>query len=110
MATRREFLREIWESTIDSNLGKEWIPRFVEECKQRPDRPFADAGLALQRCLASGVAPEDLAAFARFVSYDTAFSLLYMLEDPGVDDAGMLHEELLGADPSGREGRPEGQP
>lgn len=107
MATRSEFLREIWESLIDSNVHEEWIPRFVAECEERPDRPFADAGHALQRCLSSGVAQEDLAAFARFVSYETVFSLLYMLEDPGVDDPGMLHEELLGADPSGREGRPE---
>jgi hypothetical protein len=42
------------------------------------------------------------------VAYETAFSLLYMLDDPGVDagDVTMLHESLLGADPSGLEGRP----
>jgi hypothetical protein len=35
-------------------------------------------------------------------------SLLYMLDDPGVDDDDnkMMHEELLTADPSGKDGRP----
>jgi hypothetical protein len=35
-----------------------------------------------------------------------------MLDDPGVDDDDnkMMHEELLGADPSGREGRPGSAP
>jgi len=42
----------------------------------------------------------------RFAAYEAAFGLLYMLEDPGVEDATMLHESLLAADPSGKEGRP----
>jgi hypothetical protein len=34
--------------------------------------------------------------------------MLYMLDDPGVDDDDnkMMHEELFAADPRGREGRP----
>src|SRR5579863_5756947 len=43
----------------------------------------------------------------RLASYEAAFQLLYMLEDPGVDgnDHVMMHEDLLGADPK-RERRP----
>ena len=39
---------------------------------------------------------------------EAVFGTLYALDDPGVDngDVFMLHEELLGADPSGLEGRP----
>jgi hypothetical protein len=60
------------------------------------------------RLLASGAAREDLSLIARRASYEAVFRVLYMLDDPGVDgdDNKMMHEELLGADPSGREGRP----
>jgi hypothetical protein len=35
-----------------------------------------------------------------------------MLDDPGIDDGDVigLHESLLGADPSGKEGRPGSAP
>jgi hypothetical protein len=40
------------------------------------------------------------------------FGTLYALSDPGVEDndVEMLHESLLSADPSGREGRPGSAP
>ena len=49
---------------------------------------------------------------ARFAAYETAFRVLYMLDDPGVDgpDSTMLFESLLSADPSGKEGRPGSAP
>jgi hypothetical protein len=69
--------------------------------------PFAEVGSALKRLLAKGVDRRDLCVIARFANYEAVFSLLYMLDDPGVDDDDnkMMHEELLTADPSGREGR-----
>ncbi|OWK37812.1 hypothetical protein FRUB_06932 [Fimbriiglobus ruber] len=82
---------------------------MVAETQTRPSGSFADAGHAISRLLAAGADRGDLAAVARAIAYETAFSLLYMLDDPGVDGGAvfMLHESLLSADPSGREGRPE---
>jgi hypothetical protein len=48
----------------------------------------------------------DIVAIGRGASYDAVFDLLYKLGDPGVDDIDGLFEELLMADPSGREGSP----
>ena len=58
--------------------------------------------------IALGADRRDLSLISRFASYESAFELLYMLDDPCVDndDNKMLHESLLGADPSGLEGRP----
>lgn len=108
MPTREEFLRAVWERAIDPWARGSWVDALVAEAQARPDGSFADAGQAVARLLAAGAGRDDLAAVARSVAYEVAFSLLYMLDDPGVDggDVFMLHESLLSADPSGREGRP----
>jgi hypothetical protein len=49
---------------------------------------------------------------ARHAAYEAVFGTLYALSDPGVDDNDieMMHESLLSADPSGKEGRPGSAP
>lgn len=112
MATRHEFLVKLWRDAIDAPMRGSWIPNAIRDAERRPDAPFADLGPALQRLLALGASPRDLSLIARHASYEAVFSVLYRLDDPGVDGGaiGMLHEELLGADPSGREGRPGSAP
>jgi len=108
VSTRDEFLRIVWEQIIDAPKSDSWIDNFIAEATNRPDRSFADAGVALQRLLDGGADRADLSKVARAIAYETVFSLMYMLDDPGVDDGDvfMLHESLLSADPSGMEGRP----
>jgi hypothetical protein len=107
MTTRAEFLDQVWKQIINSWMNARWIDMQVASAKRRPDDPFADLGPALERLLAAGADPRDLCLLARQASYEAVFQLLYMFEDPGVDDNdSMMHEELLGADPSGRNGRP----
>jgi hypothetical protein len=81
---------------------------LILDATTRPGSAFTDAGEALSRLLAAGADRHDLNAVARAVIYEAVFDVLYMLDDPGVDDGNvfMLHESLLSADPSGREGRP----
>ncbi len=59
--------------------------------------------------LAAGIARRDLSLGLRFATYEAVFGTLYALSEPGLDqdeDASTLYEELLMADPSGKEGRP----
>jgi hypothetical protein len=108
MATRARFLNQVWTDIINAQMASKWIDDVIAESEHKPDAPFADLGPALKRLLARGVDRRDLCMIARLASYKTAFSLLYMLDDPGVDndDNKMMHEELLTADPSGKDGRP----
>ena len=108
MPTRDEFPRAVWERTIDPWARGTWADTMTAAAERRPGGSFADAGQAVARLLAAGGDRGDLAVVARAVAYETAFSVLYMLDDPGVDasESSMLHESLLSADPSGREGRP----
>jgi hypothetical protein len=112
MATRAEFLEQVWTQAINGWMNERWLDAVVARSKRKPDAPFADLGTVLERLLAAGVARRDLCLIARHASYEAAFQVLYMLDDPGVDDDDnkMMHEELLGADPSGREGRPGSAP
>jgi hypothetical protein len=80
---------------------------------------------AAQRAIDSGADPQDLARIARAAAYETAFAMLSLLagDEPAeglptwaleeIDARGQptgrhlggLDEDLLGLDPSGREGR-----
>ena len=112
MATREEFLRQAWDEVINAPMSGHWIERIIESSKAHPNAPFADLGPALERLIACGVDRRDLSLIARHAGYEAVFQILYMLDDPGVDDDNnlMMHEELLGADPSGKEGRPGSAP
>jgi hypothetical protein len=112
MPTREEFLRLVWQDVINAPLTGSWIDNTIESSKRNPKGPFADAGLALEKLLAAGANRRDVNLVTRATIYETVFTLLYMLGDPGVDghDVLMLHESLLGADPSGLEGRPGSTP
>lgn len=112
MASREEFLRQMWEEVINSSMQEHWIDNLIRESEKKPDAPFADLGPVLKRLLAAGVDRRDLSLIARQASYEAVFGMLYALSDPGVDgnDIEMLHESLLSADPSGKEGRPGSAP
>ncbi len=73
-----------------------------------PDQPFGDAGPAIARILAAGASKGDLGIVLRYVAYGAVFDTLYCIEESDVDKSSLegLHEYLLSADPSGREGRP----
>jgi hypothetical protein len=112
MATRSAFLRQAWDEIINPPMQEQWIGSLISESQRHPNAPFADLGPALERLLALGAAPRDLSLIARFAAYEAVFQILYMLDDPGIDDGddAMLHESLLSADPSGKEGRPGSAP
>jgi hypothetical protein len=111
MLSREQFLTYLWRHIIDAHTPGHWIDNSIAEAKRYPNAPFADVGPILERLLSLGVTPEELSSLARFASYEAVFGVLCSFGDPGVDiisveDIESLHESLLGADPSGREGRP----
>ena len=112
MASREEFLKRMWDEVINPNMQEHWIDNIMREAERRPDSPFAELGPALNRLMATGADRRDLSLIARYAAYEAVFSALYALSDPGVDgnDIEMMHESLLSADPSGREGRPGSAP
>jgi hypothetical protein len=112
MATREQFLKEIWDGVINSTMQEHWIDNTVRESEKQPNAPFADLGPVLKRLLAAGADRRDLSLIARQAAYEAVFGTLYSLSDPGVDDNNieMMHELLLSADPSGKEGRPGSAP
>lgn len=112
MGTRNELLRAIWDDVINGPMSGTWIDNTIAEAQSHPNGSFADAGEALQRVIAFGVNRRDLNLAVRLAVYEAVFSVLYMLDDPGVEDGNvfMLHESLLSADPSGMEGRPGSAP
>jgi hypothetical protein len=86
------------------------LDRIMERSKQHPDQPFADAGAATERILASGAQRRHVCILLRYAAYGAVFDTLYEIdpERAGVDckDLIGLYEFLLSADPSEMEGRP----
>jgi len=121
------FLRQAWTHVV-ADGDTTWIDAWRELASQSPHAPCAGIGPAMERLLAAGARPEDIATVVRVMQYSTLFGLCYLLDDPGdvepevsevawalveVDDEGTvgrhigaLHESLLETDPSGREMRP----
>ena len=112
MASRDEFLKLIWDDIINPNMSENWIERTIKDAEKDHNEPFADSGVALENLLSLGASKKDICLLSRNAAYEAIFSLLYMLGDPGIEDNDieMLHESLLGADPSGKEGRPGSAP
>ena len=108
MATREEFLTLLWNDIINPMMSESWIEGTISNSRKHPDSPFSDSGPALENLLALGATKKDICLLSRNAAYDAIFSVLYMLGDPGIqgNDTEMLHESLLCADPSGKEGRP----
>jgi hypothetical protein len=97
----------MWRENINSCMQEHWIDNWIRASEKQPDSPFAEVGLVLKRLLAAGATRRDLSLVARASAYDAVFGTLYALSDPGIDDndVEMLHESLLSADPSGKDGR-----
>jgi hypothetical protein len=104
--TREDLLQKLWRR-IDAYQKPDALDGMMTWVGD-PDQPFGDTGPAIARMLAAGASKSDLALVLRYVAYGAVFDTLYCIEDPDVDknDLEGLHEYLLSADPSGREGRP----
>ena len=98
-------LQSLWDS-VDVHDSGEWLGNLA---KKNGNGPFDDTGPAIQRLLAQGATLQDLALVGSWHRYRACVATLKMLEQSGFSDteetAG-FHELLLGADPSGKEGRP----
>jgi hypothetical protein len=108
MPSRDDLLRYLWTDIIDVHGREEGLDNLIANCARSPSSAFSDAGPAVERLLAAGASRRDLCIVLRSTAYEAVFGTLYALDDPGVADGEsvlMLHEELLTADPSGREGR-----
>ena len=101
MKSRNEFLQLLWAETINGVTNGYWIDNCIQAYEKDPRSPFADVGRGMKQMRAAGVADSDIIAVGRGASYDAVFDVLYKLGDPGIDDAILLFEELLMADPSG---------
>jgi hypothetical protein len=108
MRTREALLKHLWQTAIDLHLCEDHIADSIAYARTHLGAPFTEAASVMERLLASGVSARDICTLRRDAAYRAVFTTLYSLGDPGVDDDDvmMLHESLLGADPSGREGRP----
>jgi hypothetical protein len=107
VATREEFLRELWADVIDKPLSGDWIDSVMRTAKARADAPFAEVGMAVDKLLKLGASREDLSAIARWAGYEGVFSALFMLDDAPVEGGvSGLYSEVINADPTGRAGRP----
>ncbi|MCB9932808.1 MAG: hypothetical protein H6841_05220 [Planctomycetes bacterium] len=124
------FLKAAWENVI-SESNDEWIDRNVDAWNQDPEAPYAGAGRALERMLASGVSRSVITDLVRAMQAETLFGICCLLDGASVpefldddmpevdwlliqttDDADgpqpiiALHESVLETDPTGREMRP----
>ncbi|MEO6436418.1 MAG: hypothetical protein ABIP55_11765, partial [Tepidisphaeraceae bacterium] len=108
MAVKKGFSERAWEEIINGGMDGKWIDALIERSRTSPDEPFADAGPLLDGMLSKGVSREDICRLLRFANYETVFATVMLAAEEELDAESLegVHEELLSADPSGKEGRP----
>jgi hypothetical protein len=122
------FLRQAWRGVVGER-DTDWMQRYIQRAEENPDRPYADVGHALRRCLDRGASAQDLNDIVRGMQAEFLFGLCYLLDDPMFTEKelsdfgwglfqvdrdgrpvlpriGGLHESVLETDPTGREMRP----
>lgn len=104
--TQENLLQELWRR-VDAYRKPDALDGMIAWVND-PDQPFGDTGPAIVRILAAGASKSDLGIVLRYVAYGAVFDTLYCIEESDLDRDNLegLHEYLLSADPSGREGRP----
>ncbi|HYE18606.1 MAG TPA: hypothetical protein VEA69_09190 [Tepidisphaeraceae bacterium] len=128
---RALFLKQAWADVVPED-DHAWMQTGIAAAERDPDEPFAGAGRALKRMLASGVDARDITDLVRAMQGELLASICYLLGDAGSARAGLpegcpdvkwelyeqdddynpaapiscLHEDVLGFDPTGREMRP----
>ena len=80
MASDPDFLERLWLEVVNIDPKGRWLARSMRTCKGLEED---DCAAALQR-LGKSAAKEDLGRISRFVRYETCFSMLYALSDPGL--------------------------
>jgi hypothetical protein len=97
-------LHSLWSVAIDAwRDSLLWADNLIEDSREDPDAPFAEAGRALQRLREAGASLDDIAELARFVAYESVFSAVHTL-DEGYDtenDADIPGWALIERDPLG---------
>lgn len=108
MAAKKGFSERAWEEIINSGMDGKWIDALIADAKKKPDGPFADLGPVLEAMLKKGVNRDDICRLVRFANYEAVFSTVMLAGEEELDAEALesVHEELLTADPSGKEGRP----
>ena len=108
MAAKKGFSERAWDEIINDDMAGDWIDGVIELARKRPDDPFADSGLLLEAILKKGVTKQQLCRVARHIRYETVFATVQLAAEEELDSEQLhgVHEELLMADPSGKDGRP----
>ena len=83
---RKEFLQAIWRDIINAPLSEVWVENVIRASKKNANGPFADLRPILESMLQTGVSRRELSLLNRFAAYEASFGLLYMLEDPCVEE------------------------
>jgi hypothetical protein len=100
------FFQSLWQTISPKDDGA-WLSDLAK--KKPGTEPFDDAGPAVSTLLKSGAKRRDLGRFCAWHRYDATVETLRFIEESGItraEEADGLYESLLGADPSGMDGRP----
>ena len=106
MRARDTFLSMLWDEIINSQMRDYWSSLANDDSARH--QAFGEVGPIVKRLLSIGVTSEELSRIARMVAYESVFGVLDMICDSGaesIDELQGLHESLLSADPSGKEGK-----
>jgi hypothetical protein len=80
--SRYALLRALWTEAINAWRDSPiWVENLAEDRPEPEDDLFPEARRAVARIVAAGVPVTDIAELARFVAYETTFSVVHTLDE-----------------------------
>jgi hypothetical protein len=102
MPASDDIFERLWTEVINLDPHGRWLEEFVQR-RGSAKHPIAGAKSTMDRLLASSVSREDLGRMGRWLRYETCFTTLYALGDPGLKKGCLagLDEKLAKSAPDG---------
>ena len=103
------FLWLVWDECIRGALAPLHVENARRDLADGADGFFGNVGGALDRIVELGATPNELHVLGQAIAASTASQVLELFTQPGVEGNRIrqMFENLLTADPSGRDGAPE---
>jgi hypothetical protein len=80
--SRLLLLRQLRDETIDTwRESLLWIDNLSEDARREAPGLFGDAARAVSEMLAAGIDRESIGALARFVAYESVFSVIHSVDE-----------------------------
>jgi len=90
MLTQSDFLERLWKEVIRGGSDGKWLDALITRSQKTKDASERKMGDLLAKLLKNGVTRQEIVALLQWDRYDTAFGIVHMIEEDGIEPEACL--------------------